>query len=269
MDRINELISEGIRKGFSEGNSKMANRICYGYKQDDQGNLVINDQEAKIVKSIFELYISGYSLGKIVDALFEKGVLSPTGRPKWNKETIDKLLSNEKYIGDVLLQKTFVSDGRQVNNTGALKQHVAHNNNPPIITKELFEEVQTEKFRRTNITRNEGGSERKATKYNSGYALSGLIICSECGGVYRRITRNIKGHQDVVWRCSNRVEYGKQICKYSQTITDQAIKDFLRGKLQVTELNDQIIRKKIKQIIVGSEKELSVKYKTPDRNLSL
>lgn len=94
-------------------------------------------------------------------------------------------------------------------------------------------------------------------------------MCSECGGIYRRITRNIKGNRDVVWRCSNRVEYGKQICKGSPTITDQAIKDFLRRKLKVTKLNDQIIRKKIKQIIVGLEKGLSAKYKTPDKNHSL
>ncbi len=269
MDRINELISEGIRKGFSDGNSKMANRTCYGYKQDVQGNLVINEHEAKNVLSIFELYILGYSLGKIADFLFEKGVQSPTGKPRWNREAIDKLLSNEKYIGDALLQKTFVSDGRQVNNTGELKQHVAHNNHPPIITKELFEEVQTEKFRRTNITRSEGGSERKATKYNSGYALSGLIICSECGGVYRRITRSAKDHKEIIWRCSNRVEQRGQICKGSPTITDQEVKEFLQQKFKVAELDDQVIRKKVRSIIVGSTKKLSIIRKDQEKDMTL
>ena len=113
MDKRNEQISGGIRKRFAEGNSKMVNRICYGYKQDDHGNLIINEQEAKTVQWMFELYISGYSLGKIANSLFENGISSPTGNPKWNREAIDKLLSNEKYTGNVLLQKTYVSNGRQ------------------------------------------------------------------------------------------------------------------------------------------------------------
>lgn len=269
MDKRNELISEGIRKGFAEGTSKIINRSCYGYRQGGHDNLIINEQEAKIVQRIFELYISGYSLGNIADSLFEKGVESPTGKVKWNREAIDKLLSNEKYIGDVLLQKTFVSNGRQVDNKNALKQYITHDNHSSIISKELFEEVQAEKQRRSNMIRNQAGSERKATRYNSGYVLSGLIICSECGGVYRRITRNIKGCREIVWRCSNRVEHGGKLCKGSPTIADQEIKEFLRRKLKVTELNDEVIRKKLKFIIVDSVRGLAVKYKSLDKNLSL
>jgi len=172
MDKRNELISEGIRNGFAEGESKMSNRICYGYKLNDHGNLAIDEQEAKIVHYIFDLYIYGYSLGKIADSLFERGIESPTGRPKWNREAIDKLLSNEKYIGDVLLQKTYVSNGRQVDNKNTLKQHIIHDNHPPIISKKLFEEVQNEKLHRSNITRNVNNSARKGARYNSGYVLS-------------------------------------------------------------------------------------------------
>ncbi|MEL7656946.1 MAG: recombinase family protein [Bacillota bacterium] len=179
MDKRNELISEGIRKGFAEGKSKMANRICNGYEQDEHGNLVINEQEAKIVHCIFDLYISGYTLGKIADSLFERGIESPMGKLKWNREAIDKLLSNEKHIGDVLLQKTFISNGRQVDNKNTFKQYISHDNHPSIISKELFDEVQAEKLHRSNTTRNQTGFERKATRYNSGYVLSGFIVCSE------------------------------------------------------------------------------------------
>jgi hypothetical protein len=269
MDKRNEQISEGIRKGFAEENSKLANRICYGYEQDDHGDLVINEKKANIVQSIFQLYISGYSLGKIAESLFEKGIKSPTGRPKWNREAIDKLLSNEKYIGDVLLQKTLVSNGRQVDNKNTLKQYITHDNHPSIISQELFEEVQAEKQHRSNIIRNQTGSERKVTRYNSGYVLSGLIICSECGGVYRRITRNIKGCREILWRCSSRVEHGGKLCKGSPTITDQEIKVFLRRKLKVKELNDEVIRKKLKFIIVDSVRGLAIKYKSPDKSFSL
>lgn len=101
-----EAIKASLRKGFQDGSSKMAKRRCYGYDVASDGTLVINPEEAKVVVWIFEQYKVGKSLGKIAAGLEQQGILSPTGKPKWNRETIDKLLSNEKYTGRVLLQKT-------------------------------------------------------------------------------------------------------------------------------------------------------------------
>ena len=84
----------------------MAQRRCYGYDTDSDGELVINPDETAIVYWIFDLYISGDSLGKVAAGLEKQGISSPTGRPKWNREALNKLLSNEKYTGRVLLQKT-------------------------------------------------------------------------------------------------------------------------------------------------------------------
>ena len=101
-----EAIKNGLRKGFQDGSSKMAKRKCYGYTINSDGELEINPDEAKVVSWIFERYLAGDSLGKIAAGLERQGIPSPTGRPKWNREAIDKLLSNEKYTGRVLLQKT-------------------------------------------------------------------------------------------------------------------------------------------------------------------
>ena len=109
-----EAIKASLRKGFRDGSSKMAKRRCYGYDIASDGALVINSEEAKVVVWIFEQYKVGKSLGKIAAGLEQQGILSPTGKPKWNREAIDKLLSNEKYTGRVLLQKTISTGGVQI-----------------------------------------------------------------------------------------------------------------------------------------------------------
>ena len=84
----------------------MAHRKCYGYEVGSNGELAVNPEEAKVVRWMFEQYLAGDSLGKIASGLEQQGIPSPTGRPKWNREAINKLLSNEKYTGRVKLQKT-------------------------------------------------------------------------------------------------------------------------------------------------------------------
>lgn len=140
-------IKTALRNQFKEGTSKMANRVCYGYSQDENGNLIINE-EAEIVKWIFESYLSGYSLGRIANELYQKGIKSPTGRDKWNREAIDKLLSNEKYLGIVLLQKTFSIMGTQFENNGIRDKYLMRNSHSGIISIELFKKVQETKVER-------------------------------------------------------------------------------------------------------------------------
>ncbi len=98
-----EAIKKGLRKGFQDGSSKMAKRKCYGYDINPDGELVVNPDEVRVVCWIFEQCLAGNSLGKIAAGLERQGIPSPTGRPRWNREAIDKLLSNEKYTGRVLL----------------------------------------------------------------------------------------------------------------------------------------------------------------------
>lgn len=162
----NESIKASIQKSFKTGMSKIANKICYGYSKASDGGLTINKKEAQIVRFIFDRYLSGDSLGKIADALTEKKVASPSGKDKWSRKVVDGLLSNEKCAGQVLLQKTIVMDGQQIkNNTGV--QYLLADHHSAIISRELFDAVQAEKARRSNLEITESGSQRKATKYNS------------------------------------------------------------------------------------------------------
>lgn len=115
-----EAIKAGLRKGFQDGSSKMAHRKCYGYEVGSDGELMVNPDEAKVVYWIFEQYLAGNSLGKIAAGLEGQGIPSSTGRPRWNREAIDKLHSNEKYTGRVLLQKTVSTGAVQIENDGLM-----------------------------------------------------------------------------------------------------------------------------------------------------
>ena len=145
-----ESIRAGLRKGFQDGTSKMAQRRCYGYDTGPDGELVINPDEAVVVRWIFERYLNGDSLGKIAAGLEEQGIPSPTGKPKWNREALNKLLSNEKYTGRVLLQKTISAGGSQVKNDGFMERYLYSDSHKSIVSDEIFRDVQQKKLQRTN-----------------------------------------------------------------------------------------------------------------------
>ena len=149
-----EAIKAGLRKGFHDGTSKIAKRKCYGYDINPDGELAINPDEAKVVRWIFERYIAGDSLGKIATGLEKQGISSPTGRLKWNREAIDKLLSNEKYTGRVLLQKTVSTGAVQIENDGLMGRYLYTDTHEAIISDEIFMAVQQEKLKRSKNPEN-------------------------------------------------------------------------------------------------------------------
>ena len=141
-ENMSRNIKWGIRHGFRNGTSGYAGFTCFGYDNDGTGSLRINESEAQIVRQIFLMRASGQSLGSIADWLYANSILSPTGRERWSRETISKLLRNEKYVGDVLLQKTYVKDiffGKQEKNEGELDQVLIQNHHPAIVSRELFD----------------------------------------------------------------------------------------------------------------------------------
>lgn len=119
-----EAIKAGLRERFQNGSSKMAKRKCYGYKVGPDSELTVNPDKALVVCWIFEQYLVGNSLGKIAVGLEKQSIPSPTGRPKWNREAIDKLLSNEKYTGRVLLRKTVSTELEE--QTSSIELQVRH-----------------------------------------------------------------------------------------------------------------------------------------------
>jgi hypothetical protein len=157
IENKSDRIKDALRRSFLDGTSKMADRKCYGYDRTADSSLVINQEEAEIVQWIFESYRNGASFGKIANELEKRGIPSPTGKGKWSREAISKLLSNEKYVGSVLLQKTMSEDGLQVKNQGELGRVLIRNHHPAIVSAELFEAVQHAKLERSKEISNEPG----------------------------------------------------------------------------------------------------------------
>ena len=150
MDSVekSQVIKDGLRRGFQDGTSKMAQRRCYGYDIGLNGQLTINSDEAAVVLWIFERYLHGDSLGKIASALEAKSILSPTGKTKWNREALNKLLSNEKYTGRVLLQKTVSTGTTQIRNDGLMDRYLYTGSHEAIISDEMFQAAQQKKLSR-------------------------------------------------------------------------------------------------------------------------
>ena len=134
-------IKSALHEGFRNGTSGMAKRKCFGYTHDADGALVVNPEEAKVVQWIFERFLDGDSLGRIAKQLQEKGIPSPSGKSIWSKEAISKLLSNEKYTGRVLLQKTVSIAGIQMKNEGFEDRYLYQRTHEAIISDEMFERV--------------------------------------------------------------------------------------------------------------------------------
>ena len=129
-------IKWGLRKSFQNPDSKYYQRICYGYTHDQEGKLIIHEEQAEIIRLIYEMSASGVSLAKISVHLEDMGIPSPRGKEVWSKETLRKILNNEKYMGSVTLQKTFVEnylEHKQIKNRGQLDMFQAAYHHEPII----------------------------------------------------------------------------------------------------------------------------------------
>lgn len=131
-----DYIRWGIRSRFANGTSALANAPCYGYRRNENGELEPVEEEAEVVRLIYAYHRSGMSLRKIVRALSEQEIPSPSGKPTWAIETVRRILQNEKYYGHVLLQKTYVSDyftGKRSPNKGELPRYLLENHHEAIV----------------------------------------------------------------------------------------------------------------------------------------
>ena len=210
------------------------------------GELVINEQQAEVVKDIYDWYLQGMSLGQIKGKLEENHIKTASGKAVWSKSVIQEMLCNEKYMGDCMLQKYFTEDylsGKKVKNIGQRDRYYIYDNHPGIISKEKFLTVACEMNRRKNLTVNVDGKMIKMNrKYNPQNVLGNILECEECGATYRRRTERGK----VVYRCATRIEKGREACKESSTIGEEWIKEELGHRICGGEYDDEVIRKKIR-----------------------
>lgn len=153
------------------------------------------------------------------------GILTGAGKEKWIPSTVHKILTNEKYIGDALLQKTITTDflekKRAINN-GLAPQYYVEDNHEAIIPKDIYMRVQEEMVRRANLRSGSDGKKKRI--YSSKYALSSLCTCEKCGDIYRRLAWNNRGKHSTVWRCCTRVEQGPEACD-APTINESVLQN--------------------------------------------
>ncbi|EMS72582.1 recombinase family protein [Ruminiclostridium cellobioparum] len=231
-----------------------------GYKYDNEEWIVV-PEEANIIRKIYQLYLEGSTLQQIKEYLEEQQIKTATGKEVWATAVIQKILKNEKYKGDSLLQKTYTEDfitGRKRKNIGQRDRYYVTNSHTAIITDEVFDRVQEEMSKRARLVHKEDGTvESSTSKYNGKYLLGNLIVCGNCGASYRRRTERGK----VVWRCATRIEKGKEVCSHSPTLDEEWALKVLGEKICENGVYDEeVVRNKVDWVLVFG-KNLEIRCK--------
>ncbi|WP_407314503.1 recombinase family protein [Desulfosporosinus sp. SB140] len=179
-------------------------------------------EEAEVVRRIYQEFLDGKSPYKIASNLQKDGIITGSGGSRWYDSTVIKILKNEKFMGDALLQKTYTVDfltKRRVKNTGHATQYYVEDSHPGIISKEEFTAVQIEFERRTNMR---GYSKSGKSKFTSDYAFSGKLFCGYCGSKFRRTKWGRGKNEQIVWICINHQTSGNEACDM-KTVKEKAL----------------------------------------------
>lgn len=246
-ENISANVKWGKAQSAKQGNVPFQCKHFLGYAKNAAGEIEIVPEEAEIIREIYERYLSGESLHGIKCYLEAKETPTPAGCSVWRQETIRSILSNEKYKGDAIINKTYVSDcisKRIKANNGERNKYYIENNHPAIIDAGTFARVQEEIARRSGKPKvKQKGTKTELSRYSSKYALSELLICGECRTPYRRCTWTAKGKRKIVWRCINRLDYGKKYCHHSPSIEESLLQDaVMRAIMQTAKQNIEVLK---------------------------
>ena len=246
-----ENISANVRWGKAqsakEGNVPFHYKRFLGYRRGSDGKPEIDPEQAVVVKRIYERFLAGDSLATIANDLNTDGIPTPSGVGKWQRGTIESILTNEKYKGDAILNKTYIRDclsKKVMINNGERPKYYVENNHPAIIDSATFGRVQEEMARRCGKRKvKQVGTKTEQGRYSSKYALTELLICGECGTPYRRCTWAANGKKKVVWRCINRLDYGKKYCHYSPSIEESVLQEaIMKAVMQTAKQNAEVLK---------------------------
>lgn len=237
---ISENVTWGKRKRFARGVVSFQYKNFLGYKKGENSPMIV-EEEAEIVRLIYNLCLKGKSYGYIANYLEEKNIKTPTGKDKWQRSTIKSILQNEKYKGDAILQKTFTIDyltHKTKKNDGEVAMYYVQNNHPAIISKEVFELVQEEIEKRSKMLYSKGES-----------CFTNKVVCGECGKFYGiKILHSNSKYNRTVLRCNNKYKknsvcdmpylYEKQI----KTAFIQAFNELVKQKQKLIEQSGEVIK---------------------------
>ena len=238
---ISTNVKWGYARKFEKGES--TGQRSYGFRKAPTGEMCIVEEEAAVIRNMARWFLDGDSLERIKHRLEDAGIETTTGKKTWSTGTIYNILTNEKIMGDVLLQKTFTADyltKRRVKNSGQQKQYYVKNHHEAVIPKTVYYKIQEEIARRSSLKK--AGTRKGKTAqgvYSSKYALTGIMVCNECGAHYRRTTWAKNGKKVIVWRCINRLEHGTKRCHESPTLKEEVIQEAIMGKLHSLSIDQE------------------------------
>ena len=226
-ESISKNVIWGIQKSREAGNVPFQYQKLLGYRRGPDGQPEIVRSEAEVVKRIYRRYLDGCSLAQIKRELEADGVPTASGIQGWTYQVVRNILTNERYIGDALLQKTYTTDciSKTVKkNQGDRPMVYVERNHPAIVSKAMFYQVREEMARRASkrkVMQKTGKTEQG--KYSAKYALSELLVCGECGTPYKRCTWARNGKKRIVWRCVSRLEFGTKYCHGSPSMDEDKL----------------------------------------------
>ena len=236
-ESLSENIIRGKMMSMQAGHVPFQYKKLLGYRKGADGRPEIDPEEAETVRRIYRRYLDGCSLAQIQQELEADHVPTAQAVQRWSYQVLHNILTNERYIGDAVLGKTYTTDcisKRVKKNTGERMQSYVENNHPAIIPKEMFYRVREEMTRRASkrkVMQRHGKTElgkysaqrhgkTELGKYSAKYALSELLVCGECGTPYKRCTWARNGKKRIVWRCVSRLEFGTRYCHSSPTLEE-------------------------------------------------
>ncbi len=223
---LSQNVKLGLQFRYQNGQVQVNHNHFLGYTKDENGNLIIDPDQAEVVKRIYREYLEGYSMDKIAKGLEADEILTGAGKTRWWSSTINKILRNEKYIGDALLQKTYTTDflsKTRVKNNGIVPQYYVEGNHEAIIPKDIFLRVQDELVRRRVVKTSANGKKRS---YSCNHCFAQIVICGDCGEMFRRIHWNNRGCKSVVWRCISRLESTGLEC-HARTVNETVLENMV------------------------------------------
>ena len=251
-----ESISGNIRRGrqmhANVGTLKVPCHRLYGYKKDENEKFCIIPEQAEVVREIYERYKNGASLRNLKEWLEENQIKTVLGESKWTTTSIKGILTNEKYCGDVLLQKTFCTDvisKKVVKNIGQMPQYYMPDHHEGIVSREQYNAVKAEMARRSALRSPSKTAVTGRSCYTSKYALSDRLVCSECGTLYRRCTWTSLGRKYPVWRCTSRLNYGTKYCHDSPTIKEEPLQAAILAAINAAMSDKTLLLDRIKNAV--------------------
>ncbi len=245
-ESLSQNVTRGKRMGYKEGKFSFPSCL-YGYDRGDGKTPVIIPEQAAVIRKMFQMYLEGKSIRGIKEWLNANQIETPKGNELWSESTVSGILRNEKYKGDVLLQKSYTVDyltKTTAKNKGEVTQYYIENNHEAIVSREMFDMVQDEMQRRVSLY-----SSKTPSKYSSKYALTGKVICGECGAKYRRVTWAKNGKMKIVWRCTERLTNGTKNCKNSPTILEEDLHNAVLNNIKSIFGNFDDVKNKVKEKI--------------------